>query len=281
MTSKRYSATVLFVEECAVNGIAKYARHWRSHKLACLTAVTAAVTGFVAAGAVATATAPTQLDTNGAVGTLVTTADGALSALSEVRAPSQPLVEHTFLTTDIPLDYVTEYIDNPAALEGTEELYQEGQSGFIREVTLVSTLHGAEIARETHLTIEVAARPQIVSRGTARSTIPTAPIPTAAGPAANRELGQQLAADRGWTGCEWNCLDNLFHRESNWRHDVGNPNSSAFGIPQAMGFWHPETRSEEWRSSPYLQIQWGLNYIARRYGTPCAAWAHFQRHGWY
>jgi hypothetical protein len=32
----------------------------------------------------------------------------------------------------------------------------------------------------------------------------------------------------------------------------------------------------DWRTDPATQIEWGLGYIAERYGTPCSAWGHSQ-----
>ena len=29
------------------------------------------------------------------------------------------------------------------------------------------------------------------------------------------------------------------------------------------------------------QVDWGLGYIAARYGSPCGAWAHSERYNWY
>ena len=39
----------------------------------------------------------------------------------------------------------------------------------------------------------------------------------------------------------------------------------------------------DWPTNPATQIQWGLDYIKRRYGTPCAAWSFWQAHNphWY
>ena len=36
-----------------------------------------------------------------------------------------------------------------------------------------------------------------------------------------------------------------------------------------------------WETDAKTQIKWGLNYIKRRYKTPCGAWAHSQSSGWY
>ena len=37
----------------------------------------------------------------------------------------------------------------------------------------------------------------------------------------------------------------------------------------------------DYMTNPATQIRWGLDYIRGRYGTPCSAWSHSQRTGWY
>lgn len=37
----------------------------------------------------------------------------------------------------------------------------------------------------------------------------------------------------------------------------------------------------DWVTNPHTQIQWGLDYIKRRYGDPDSAWGHSQKVGWY
>ena len=37
----------------------------------------------------------------------------------------------------------------------------------------------------------------------------------------------------------------------------------------------------DWRTNAATQIDWGLSYIAARYGSPCGAWAHSERYNWY
>jgi hypothetical protein len=37
----------------------------------------------------------------------------------------------------------------------------------------------------------------------------------------------------------------------------------------------------DWRTNPETQIQWGLAYIAARYGNAQRAWAHSEQVGWY
>jgi hypothetical protein len=98
--------------------------------------------------------------------------------------------------------------------------------------------------------------------------------------AGNRALGKQMAAQRGWTGQQWYCLERLWTRESGWRTNADNPSSSAYGIPQAMG-GAMASAGADWRTNPATQIKWGLGYIDNRYGTPCGAWSHFLSHNWY
>ena len=106
-------------------------------------------------------------------------------------------------------------------------------------------------------------------------------------PEQNQALGKYLAARRGWADNQWQCLDSLMIRESRWRHAAANPVSAARGIPQKMmsvhygANWRTSPVAAHWMANPEPQIEWGLDYIARRYGDPCGAWAFFQRNGWY
>ncbi|MET9360377.1 C40 family peptidase [Streptomyces sp. NPDC006632] len=90
---------------------------------------------------------------------------------------------------------------------------------------------------------------------------------------ANVALGKKMAAAYGWSGSQWTSLYKLWMGESGWRHWADNPNSDAYGIPQAMSNIHKETATSAWRNSPEKQIAWGLKYIKGRYGTPSKAWS--------
>jgi hypothetical protein len=94
-----------------------------------------------------------------------------------------------------------------------------------------------------------------------------------------RELGRTMAADRGWNGWEWTALDVLWgERESGWNPAALNPSSGACGIPQAL----PCSKIPGGLgASAAVQIRWGLDYIAGRYGSPSGALAHSNRVGWY
>jgi hypothetical protein len=76
---------------------------------------------------------------------------------------------------------------------------------------------------------------------------------------------------------EYRCLVELWEHESHWNPASHNKSSGAFGIAQFM----PQT----WTNYHYpykpkaasIQIQAGLRYITKRYGSPCAAWNFWQK----
>lgn len=96
----------------------------------------------------------------------------------------------------------------------------------------------------------------------------------------------QIAA-KGWKMSQWACLDRLWWHESNWRYQAGDPGGNrAYGIPQAAPGKKMASAGDDWQTNPHTQIDWGLDYIEKRFGTPCKAWdfwayqAAFGDHGW-
>jgi hypothetical protein len=94
-------------------------------------------------------------------------------------------------------------------------------------------------------------------------------------------LGRAMAAQRGWSGTQWDALFQLWQRESGWNRLARNPSSGAYGIPQALPASKMGPAANPPTSSAAAQIAWGLGYIASVYGNPVAAWAHETRFGWY
>ncbi|GAB3601070.1 aggregation-promoting factor C-terminal-like domain-containing protein [Microbacterium tumbae] len=96
-----------------------------------------------------------------------------------------------------------------------------------------------------------------------------------------KAIARELAADRyGWGSGQFSCLVSLWNKESGWNYQAYNP-SGATGIPQALPGSKMATAGADWRSSARTQIIWGLDYIDRAYGSPCAAWSHSQATNWY
>lgn len=99
---------------------------------------------------------------------------------------------------------------------------------------------------------------------------PIVPVPspvTVASPQEAQQIAKVMAAQRGWTGGEWEALEKLWHNESGWEMFARNPSSGACGIPQAL----PCGKIPD-PGNINSQLEWGLNYIAG-YGNPTEALA--------
>ena len=89
-----------------------------------------------------------------------------------------------------------------------------------------------------------------------RNPMQPAPQPSAAGPAT--------------TGLAWsNC------------GTVNPAGSGAYGIPQSLPASKMAAFGANYRDDAAVQIDWGLWYIAQRYGSPYVAWQHSEQTGWY
>ncbi len=113
--------------------------------------------------------------------------------------------------------------------------------------------------------------------------VPTAPVaPTSLPPYFDvgdplteaQALGRSMNAAR-FGDQHWNALYKLWHAESGWNPAARNRSSGACGIPQAL----PCRKIPD--QSLKGQLEWGISYIAERYGNPSIAWAFWQRHHWY
>lgn len=93
-------------------------------------------------------------------------------------------------------------------------------------------------------------------------------------------IGRSLNAAKFGDG-QWDCLYKLWMKESGWSVSAYNDASGATGIPQSLPGVKMASHGADWRTNPETQIRWGLDYIASRYGTPCAAWGNSQKFNWY
>ena len=84
-----------------------------------------------------------------------------------------------------------------------------------------------------------------------------------------------------WSESDYQALVNLWERESNWDANAHNKSSGAHGIPQSLPASKMSSEGSDYYTNGYTQIRWGLKYIKERYGSPSAAWQHFQNKNWY
>jgi hypothetical protein len=94
------------------------------------------------------------------------------------------------------------------------------------------------------------------------------PVPQ---PTEPKDIAEAKAKDYGWTGDQWQALEQLWHKESGWNPNAYNASSGACGIPQAV----PCTKIPN-PSDVSSQLDWGMTYIKSRYGTPSKALAFWQ-----
>lgn len=97
----------------------------------------------------------------------------------------------------------------------------------------------------------------------------------------HRATGCALMLDWGFPLSEFPCLEKLWTKESGWNPNSHNSGSGAHGIPQALPGDKMAVYGDDWATNPVPQIKWGLDYIKKRYSTPCGAWSKFQSQGWY
>lgn len=88
-----------------------------------------------------------------------------------------------------------------------------------------------------------------------------------------KRYAQEKLKEAGLDKTEWKALSTLWGKESAWDHKAQNPNSSAYGIPQLLKM-APGTPIPK-------QIDKGLQYITKRYGSPSKALQHHLEKGWY
>jgi len=126
---------------------------------------------------------------------------------------------------------------------------------------------------------KAAAAAQVAAERAAAAARAQAAANTVAGAKAT---ASSMAASRyGWGQSQFQCLDNLWTKESGWDYRAVNPDGGATGIPQALPGSKMATVAADWQTNATTQVTWGLQYISAAYGTPCAAWAHSQVNNFY
>ncbi|MDX1765727.1 MAG: G5 domain-containing protein [Candidatus Saccharimonadales bacterium] len=169
------------------------------------------------------------------------------------------------------IPFGTDIINDTSLPMGTSKVNTAGQNG-VRLTTYEVVYHnGKEVSRKKVQTI-------VKQQPTNEVRVVGSQVPDGN---SNAQIGRQMAANRGWKGAEWGCLYQLWDHESHWNHLAANPSSGAYGIPQALPGSKMGSVGSDWATNPATQIQWGLDYIAGRYGTPCGAYNFFQANNWY
>lgn len=126
---------------------------------------------------------------------------------------------------------------------------------------------------------KAAAEKAAADAAAAKAQAAAAPAPQSTSRALNVDAYKAYAAGKV-SADQFSCLDTLWMHESGWNPNADNPTSTAYGIPQFLDSTWAGTGYAK-TSDPYTQIDAGLVYIAKSYGTPCGAWSFWQAHNWY
>ncbi|MFM1786839.1 MAG: hypothetical protein RL228_789 [Actinomycetota bacterium] len=176
---------------------------------------------------------------------------------------------------------------DPNIAAGTRIVKQKGEAGTGVIVYAVKELNGVEVTRtEVSRSVNREPIPEVVVEGTGdpvaiRNAEILAGINIQTIADAKKFTELYISSTYGWGSEQFVCIDLLFEKESNWRVSADNPNSSAYGIPQALPGSRMAEIADDWRTNPVTQIKWGAQYIEKRYGSPCAAWNKASTVGWY
>lgn len=111
--------------------------------------------------------------------------------------------------------------------------------------------------------------------------VPSVPGGAVNDPAAARNYAAGRLSGFGWGQDQFQCLAQLWTKESNWLTTATNPDSGAYGIAQALPASKYASSGSDWLTSYRTQVEWGLGYILDRYGSPCGAWNHSVIRNWY
>ena len=195
-----------------------------------------------------------------------------------------PITEKTIVEVQsIPFETVTKNVANGAS-ETKDQVLQEGKEGK-KEVTYkVKYQNDIEIER-TEVSSVVLEEPvdkiiqvrakQTTSRSSSGRTYISGSV------AEYQAYARARCSAYGWSTADFNCLVALWNKESKWNPNAYNSSSGAYGIPQALPASKMATAGTDYRTNYKTQINWGLNYISSRYGSPSAAWSHSKSKGWY
>lgn len=83
-----------------------------------------------------------------------------------------------------------------------------------------------------------------------------------------------------WGKEQHKCLRALWGKESAWNFQAKSPTKD-YGIPQRHMSHNSIKEITDFLKHPHPQIDWGLNYIQSRYGSPCMAWKFHLKNNWY
>ncbi|MFD3499185.1 transglycosylase SLT domain-containing protein [Streptomyces sp. NPDC058676] len=113
--------------------------------------------------------------------------------------------------------------------------------------------------------------------GMALTAAPAHAATTASSATEAKTIAHKLIPDTA----QYNAFSKIVEHESGWDVDATNASSGAYGLVQALPGSKMASAGSDWKTSAATQIEWGLDYMNSRYGSPAGAWSFWQANGWY
>jgi len=155
-------------------------------------------------------------------------------------------------------------------------------STTVTSVEHVATASATQDKRDVDAKAAAVAKAAAAKRAAAAAAVAAEKLAAGNTVAGAKATATSLASSEyGWGADQFQCLDNLWTKESGWNYQAVNANGGATGIPQALPGSKMATIGSDWQTNATTQIKWGLQYISAAYGTPCSAWAHSQASNFY
>jgi hypothetical protein len=89
----------------------------------------------------------------------------------------------------------------------------------------------------------------------------------------------KLEVEKAFGEGQWVHFDKVIRAESKWVHTAKNPRSSAYGLCQTMLSVHKPPKA--FMNDPYMQVDWCIEYVKKRYRTPQLASSFWDRNKWF
>lgn len=202
--------------------------------------------------------------------------------LETVSKAYNPITEKIIVETEeIPYETITKKVTT-STKNTKEQVIRKGKKGK-KEVTYkVKYQNDKEIERK-EISSKVIEEPvdkivQVRDKTTSRGS---GAIRATGTKAQYQAYAKSKCQAYGWSNYDFDCLVSLWNKESGWNPLAHNSSSGAHGIAQALPASKMSSYGSDYMTNYKTQINWGLNYIKSRYGSPSKAWSHSKAKGWY
>ena len=210
------------------------------------------------------------------------TEESTVIVSSDIIEESATVVEKIVVEQEkIPYETIKKEVSVEKGNKTTSTVIQKGEDG-IKEITYKVRYENDEEVERTKISEEVVKEPtDKIVRVTKKVTSRSGAIRATGSKAEYQAYAKSRCADYGWSDSDFGYLVSLWDKESGWNPNAHNSYSGAHGIPQALPASKMAAYGSDYMTDYKTQIDWGLNYIKSRYGTPTKAWIHSSSKGWY